>query len=158
VALGFRHAFDLERERDILDDRAPGKRRLFLKHHADRSMRPGDAFASNRDFPLVVAEQTADHVEERRFSAAGRTDNGQELALLHRKRHIIDRSHDPVGRSEMLGHVFDDQNAIVAGLDLRWPDCSHGCCHDVPKRVLHRFLESASLRRLNLLSSHYRRH
>ena len=103
VALGLRHALDLEREGDILDHRAPGEGRFFLEHHADRGMRPGDALARDRDLALVVAEQSADHIEQGRLAAAGRADHREEFALPDRERDIVDRGDHAVGRAEMLG-------------------------------------------------------
>jgi hypothetical protein len=44
-----RHAGDLEREGDIVDDGAPRKCRFLLEHHADRGVRAGYGFAGDGD-------------------------------------------------------------------------------------------------------------
>src|SRR5206468_3899598 len=77
-ALRLRLACDLEREGDILADGAPGKRRLFLEHHADRGMRAFQGLARDRDTPIVAVEQAADDVEQSGLAAAGRSDDREE--------------------------------------------------------------------------------
>jgi len=57
------HAGDLHRKRDVVLDRAPGKSRLLLEHHADRGVRTGDRLTLDDDAPLVPVEQSADDVE-----------------------------------------------------------------------------------------------
>ena len=123
--LRLRHALDLEREGDILDHRAPGKGRFFLEHHADRRMRSGDAFARDRDLALIIAEQSADDIEQGRLAAAGRADHRQKLALPHRQRDIVDRGHDAFRRRKVLGDVLHDQDVVrhsgaEAGRMGRW--------------------------------------
>ena len=48
---------------------------------------------------FVVAEQAADDVEQRRFSAAGRADDRDEFAGGDRKRHVVDGDDDRRRRS-----------------------------------------------------------
>jgi hypothetical protein len=68
-ALTPRDAGELERKRDVVGNGAPGKCRLFLEHHADRRMRAGYRRAGDGDVPVVVADQAADNVEQRRLAA-----------------------------------------------------------------------------------------
>src|SRR4029450_11559312 len=75
LPLRLRHSRDLEWKGDVLRHRAPGKSRFLLEHHADRGMRPGHRAAGYRDPALVVADQTADDVEQRRFTATRRPDD-----------------------------------------------------------------------------------
>jgi len=70
-----RHAYEFEREGDIVGDAAPGKRGFLLEHHADRFMRTANGLAGDADRALIVAEQPADHIEQSRLAAAGRADH-----------------------------------------------------------------------------------
>jgi len=69
-ALALAHPGDLEREGDVVDDGAPGKRRLFLEHHAERRVRAAHRLAADGDAPFEFGHQAADDVEQRRLAAA----------------------------------------------------------------------------------------
>ena len=66
--------------------------------------------ARDLDGSLVAVEQAADHVEQCRFAATGRTDHRQELARHHVERDVVDGGEHAVGRLEPLDDVFDHQN------------------------------------------------
>ena len=104
-ALALRHAGDFQREGDIVDDIAPGEGRLFLEHHADRSMRAVDLFAGDRDPAVITAEQAADDVEQGRLAATGRPDHGKELARRDGERHVVERGDAVLGAAEAHDHV-----------------------------------------------------
>ena len=80
-----------ERERDVLDDGAPREGGFLLEHHADRGVRAGDRLARDRDAARVAVGQAADDVEQGGLAAAGRADDGEELARRHRERHVLER-------------------------------------------------------------------
>src|SRR6476469_338509 len=69
--LGLAHAGDLKRERHVVDYSAPGEGGLLLEDHADRSMRPADRFATDRDATVVAAHQPADHIHQGGLAATG---------------------------------------------------------------------------------------
>ena len=110
-ALRLRHARDLEREGDILDDRAPREGRFLLEHHADRLMRAGDRLAGDRDLAFVAVEQPADDIEQRGLAAAGRADHREEFARRHVERHVVDRGEHAFGRLE----CFDTSSTTSSG-------------------------------------------
>ena len=69
-------------EFDVLADIEPGEAGVFLEHHAD-AVGYGvlDRAAFELDFALRRRREARDQLEQRRFSAAGRTDHGEKLAL-----------------------------------------------------------------------------
>ena len=93
-ALAPSDACELERKRNVVSDSAPGKRRLFLEHHADRRMRAGYRRAGDSDVAVVVADQAADDVEQRRLAAPRRPDDRDELARVDAERDVVDRGDD----------------------------------------------------------------
>jgi hypothetical protein len=107
VPLAPSDAGELERECDVVDHRAPGKRRLFLEHHAECRVRAGNGFATDANAPLELGRQAADDVEERRLSAARRPDDRDELALLDGERHAVDSEQGVVTATETLDDVGD---------------------------------------------------
>ena len=112
VALGLRHAGDLQREGHIVDHGAPGKGRLLLEDHADRRMRAAHELARHLDGAVIAVEQPADDVEQRRLAAARRADHADELAGRDRQRNVVDRGDDAVRGLEPLGDVVDDQDGL----------------------------------------------
>ncbi len=108
-AVLFRHTCDFEGKRNVLENIAPWKRRLLLKHHADGGMRPGHDVAGNTHFAIVVADQAADDVEDRRFAAARGSDDRDELARGHAERHAVHGGGLAVRGVKALGDVRDIQ-------------------------------------------------
>src|SRR5450631_500156 len=103
----FRNVSDLERKRDVLEYIAPRERRLFLKDHADRGMRSGHNVAGDADASLVVADQPADDVEDRRLAAPRRPDDRDKLSGRDGKGHAVDRRGNTVGSLEAFRDVLD---------------------------------------------------
>src|SRR5712692_4434492 len=75
---------------------------------------------------LLAREQAGNDVEQRRFSAAARTDDRQEFAVGHRKRHIAQGGHlarfalEPVPLGDMVNLQFDHSAPYLkASFDLR---------------------------------------
>ena len=65
-------------------------------------MRPGDLLSVDNHTPLIIAEQSADDVENGRFAAARRADDGDEFAGCDAERKIIDRDDDSFRRREVF--------------------------------------------------------
>ena len=85
VSLALRHSRNLERKRDVFDHASPRECRLFLKDHADRGVRAANRLATDGHASLVIAEESADDVEQCRLAAARRSDHRQEFAALDLK-------------------------------------------------------------------------
>ena len=68
--------------------------------------------ARDLDGALVTIEQTADDVEQGRFSAARRTDDAEKLARHDVERDMVDRGEHAVGSLEALDDILDDQNGF----------------------------------------------
>ena len=57
---------------------------LVLEHHADGTAvgrHVGDVLAGDHDPPVVGAEQTGDHAQQRALAAAGRTEERDDLGV-----------------------------------------------------------------------------
>ena len=80
-ALALAHALDLERECDVVEHRAPGKRRLVLKHHADGGMRTTHRFSVDHDAACRHLGEPADDVEDGRLAATRWSDQRDDIAL-----------------------------------------------------------------------------
>ena len=117
--LARRHAAALEAERDVVFDGPVVERRVVLKHHAaigagsfDRLLRrPAHVPFARR----MVRPQARDQPQHRRLAAAGRPENGDELAfarpVLDRERHVADDREV----SEPLGHAAELDDAWTFG-------------------------------------------
>ena len=53
----------------------------MLEHHGDAGDRTGDALPIDPDFALVRRDQAVDAAQQRGLAAAGRADDGDDLAL-----------------------------------------------------------------------------
>ena len=72
----------LQAELDVLAHRLPGKQRILLKHHAAVGAGAVHRLAVDGDDARGRLEEAGDRVEQRRLSAAGGTDDRDELAGL----------------------------------------------------------------------------
>jgi hypothetical protein len=108
-ALRLADALDLEREGDVVENRAPGKGRFLLEHHADGRVRSGNALAADGDGALIGAEQAADDVEHGRLPAAGRADQGQEFSRSDGERDVVDGENGAFRSDEPFDEVVDDE-------------------------------------------------
>ena len=89
-----RGAGDRQREGDVLAHRQMRVERVGLEHHGDAAlgrMHPGDVGAVDEDRPRRHHFQPGDHAQHRRLAAAGRPEQGAELALADRQVDIADR-------------------------------------------------------------------
>ena len=53
----------------------------MLEHHGDAGDRLGDALAADPDLAGIVRHQAVDAAQQRGLAAAGRADDGDDLAL-----------------------------------------------------------------------------
>ena len=76
-----RKPLQFQAEPDVRNYGAPGHQRKVLKHHG--AIRPGPRHhvAVDQDAAAGRRHQAVDHGEERRLAAAGRADDGDELAV-----------------------------------------------------------------------------
>ena len=79
-------------------------------------MRAVDHVAFNRNRPTGRRHQPAEHAEQGGFSAAGRADDRDELALSNLERHIVHRHQPAIGRAKALGDMLDGKQRRVGAL------------------------------------------
>ena len=89
-----RRALDLEPDRDIVDRGLPGKQRIGLEQIAGLPVEAGERAVENPHRSRYRPQQAGRDIEQRRFSAAGRADNGDELAVRDRSVGLLDRGID----------------------------------------------------------------
>ena len=87
AGLGFgRAGVDLQGQAYVIDDGAPGQQGCVLEDEADLLLALGLAWrpAVDQGAPVGRRLQAADEAEQRRFAAAARPDDGDELAAVER--------------------------------------------------------------------------
>src|SRR5262249_4498126 len=90
--LGARHALEAHAEVDVLAHRVPGKQRVLLEYEGNVAWhRAGDRLALHLDGPGGGRQQPADHVEQRALSAAGGSDQTEQLAARDLERGVEQR-------------------------------------------------------------------
>ena len=103
-----RRALDLEADGDIVDRGLPGKQRIGLKQIAGIAVEPGQRLVENPHRARGRLQQPGGDVEQRRFPAAGRTDNGDELAMRDRKAGLFHRRIDAIiGKAKGHRRIFE---------------------------------------------------
>ncbi|MCY1404116.1 hypothetical protein D9M71_193160 [compost metagenome] len=80
TTFGGRAAFDLQPQFDVATDAAPGHQEVLLQHEGHLAHRAGDPFATYVDFALGGGIEAGAHVQQRALAAAGRADDGHDLA------------------------------------------------------------------------------
>src|SRR5262249_11043088 len=80
--LAFVRAANLERDLDVLHERAPGKQVVFLRDVTDVGVDALYRAPAVDDLAAARRQKTDDEIQKRRLAAAGRPDNGNELTLL----------------------------------------------------------------------------
>src|SRR5262249_61394163 len=98
----------LEPDRDVLQRRLPWEQRLRLEEIAGLAVEPGERRAEDVDATGRGRDKPGGDVEQGRFAAAGRADDGHELAGGNRKRGTLDRrggaaAGEPEGHRHLLG-------------------------------------------------------
>ena len=79
----------LQHQRDIVRHRAPRQQGEILKNKRQRIERCRRRRALQPHRAMLGALQPANHPQQRRFTAAGRADDADNLARLNRKRHLL---------------------------------------------------------------------
>src|SRR5262245_10861333 len=103
-----RDAGGLEPDRDVLQRGLPREQRVRLEQVAGLAVERGERHAENVDAARGRRDQPGGDVEQRRLTAAGRADDGHELAVGHRKRGVFDRGIGaPVGEPERHRHLCE---------------------------------------------------
>jgi hypothetical protein len=101
--LGLADAGDLEVQADVLAHRHVGIKRVVLEHHRDvaflRRARVDD-LAIEQQLAGCDVFQARDHAQHGRLAAAGRADQGHELALRNRQVDPVKDVDDAVGLLE----------------------------------------------------------
>ena len=120
---GHRHPAALEAERDVVLDRPVVERGVVLKHHA--SVRPGrhDRPAADQDRAFggrVVRAQPRNESQHRRFPAAGRPQNGDELTLVRRVLHGERDVANDGQRAEPFRHLVEIDDVGGGAGRARW--------------------------------------
>ena len=95
-----RRARDLEADGDVVDRGLPGKQRVGLEQIAGIPVEAGQRLAEDPHRPGGRLQQPGGDVEQRRFSAAGRADDGDELAMRDRQAGLLHRRIDAI-----IGHA-----------------------------------------------------
>ncbi len=106
VAAAALHAFLLQPERDVAGDVEMRKQRVGLEHHVDRTpvgRHVRRVAAVDLDAPAIGQLEPGDQAQQRGLAAARRAEQREQLAMLDRQRHPIDRGH----RAEFLADVAD---------------------------------------------------
>src|SRR2546430_3855438 len=105
LALGHADAAHLQAERDVLPRDHVGEQRVGLKDHADVAPIRGQArhvLASDHDPALVRLFESREQAQRRGLAAAGRPEQGHELARRKRQRQAVERSDRAVTADEDL--------------------------------------------------------
>ncbi len=82
-----------EREGHVLGDAHVREQGVALEHHADVALvrrQAGHRAAVEQDLAAGRVLEAGDHVERRGLARAGGAEEGQELALAHVERHVMD--------------------------------------------------------------------
>src|ERR1041385_3926712 len=87
-------AANLERDLDVLDERAPGQQVVFLRDVTDIGVDAVDGAAGVADRPAARRQKTDDEIQERRLAASRGPDDRDELTLLNGEIHCVDRSEE----------------------------------------------------------------
>ena len=96
----------------------------MLEHHGDAGDRLFDALVADPDFAGIVRQQAVDAAQQRGLAAAGRSDNGDDLAFRHFEIDVAKH----FKRAVTLGQSLD-ANAGLAGGALRSGRANGGCRH-----------------------------
>src|ERR1051325_1175370 len=80
-----------ETENHVLEDGSPRHQAGILKHHTAIDPGTGHRLAINNYFSGRGLEQSVAKIDEGGFTAAARTDDGHELAVVHLEIHLVQR-------------------------------------------------------------------
>src|SRR5207247_8919027 len=104
-------------ERHVVEDALPRQERVLLKHVRGASVQAGEIAVADADAACRRGQQTSGEIQQRRFSAAARTDDGDEATGPGGEGHAVERSIDTaVRRHEISG------DAVEFERDGHWAD------------------------------------
>ena len=79
-----------------------------LEHDAHAALRPLDDFIAVDDLAAARRVEAGNELQQRRFSASGRPDHADELAVAQRQRNVVERPDLVAGAGRIdLGYVAD---------------------------------------------------
>ena len=113
--LGLRHAVLLQAEGDVVLDRHVREERVGLEHHVDRppvGRHAGEVLPVEQDLARGRLLEAGEHAHQRGLAAAGRAEQGEELALVDDEREIVDG--DEI--AEALGDVAELDEGLRRGI------------------------------------------
>ena len=118
VDLGLGQLVLLQTEGDVLRHGHVREQRIGLEHHVDRPLigrHVGDIDTIENDAPGGGPLEAGEHAQQRGFTGAGATEQGEDLALVDGQRDVVDRH----GLVELLGHPIDlDQHLFRCLISL----------------------------------------
>src|SRR5580700_11410680 len=122
AALGFGDRAQGEREFDVLFRGQPGKQAGFLEHHADAiGIGLVDRRAVDEDGSRGLPQQSGEHHQQRRLSAAARPDQDDEPSRLDVERDVRQRHHVRTRSLESLADTVDlDRDGARRRLQRRY--------------------------------------
>ena len=112
-----------ERERDVLGDRHVREQRVVLEDGVDVApvgRQPGHVLPVELDEARGGLLEAADHAQRCRLAAAGRPQQGEELAVAHLEVDVVDRRNVPELLHDIHEPDFDVRTALyrMLGVDL----------------------------------------
>ena len=126
VDLGLRHLLELQTESDVVIHIQMREQGVTLEDGVDRPFvrrHISDVRTVYKYFSGVRGAEACDHTQERGLSAARRTEEGQELALLDRNAHIVQDALVP----ETFGYVLYFYYIFHGSLFLKSVVYAFGC-------------------------------
>ena len=127
VAFGARHARQRQRQLHVGQHRLVGDEVVALEHEADAVVAVGvpvlvfilfGGDAIDDEVPRVVVVEAAHDVEQRGLARAGGPQDGHELVVAERHRHVVERGLGEVGRRVRLADVEQLQHGVPFGAFL----------------------------------------
>src|SRR6188508_1703987 len=99
---------EFQSEEHIPENREPRKERRLLKHH--QPVWPGlvDWLAVGLDGATIRMVKSGNNIQQRRFAAAARPDQTDELSLCNAERHVVEGMDMQRTGLEPFRHMFKD--------------------------------------------------
>ena len=94
-------------QKHVVENRAPLQQHGLLKHDADIARGMEERGAVEQKLAAAGADERADELEQGRFAATRRANEGDELVLFDRERDVCERRHPTVTRSVGLVQPLD---------------------------------------------------
>src|SRR5262249_21048240 len=114
-----RQSLRLRTEHHVLHDRQPRKQRRLLEYDGAARRWRQDFLAGDTNAAAGRMVESGHHVEERGLAAAGRTQDGDELALGHGEADVFQREHAPLAFRELLRYAIDLDHACASSVRQR---------------------------------------